>query len=123
MAFTKAYVGSGLFASVARLFGGGSSVATGLTAAGSTQATALALTNDVNIFGTVAASTGAILPNYDIGDDLVVVNGGANALNVYPPVGHQINSGAANAAVSVPAGKSARFCRVSSTRWVGIVSA
>jgi hypothetical protein len=100
-----------------------SEVFTGLTAAGSTQATALALPGDLNIFGTVGASTGGILLDRDVGDGIHVVNGGANALSIYPPTGQQINAAAVNVAVSVPAGKAATFYRVTATRWVGVVSA
>lgn len=75
-----------------------------LTATGSTQLTALALASDFSIFGTVAASTGAIL---SARGDTFVVNNGANTLTLYPPVGGNINGGALNAGISVPAGKSA----------------
>jgi hypothetical protein len=78
---------------------------TALTATGSTQATALSLISNFSIFGTVAASTGALLA----AREGIVVNGGANALTLYPPVGGNINGGATNAGVSVPAGKSAMF--------------
>lgn len=76
-------------------------VANGLTATGTTQATALQLQADVNRFTTVAASSGAILPAMNPGDSCVVFNGGANALLVYPPVGGTINALAANAGYSV----------------------
>lgn len=98
-------------------------VVTGLTAAGSTQATALAVTADVNIISTAAASTGVRLPDFDVDDEIIVVNGGANALAVYPPVGHSINVGAINVAVSLPVGRRATFLRVTNTLWVADVSA
>lgn len=123
MSLAKSLVFAGLHKLVAELVGGASSVVSNLTATGTSQATALALTADCNIFGTVGSSTGARLPDFDVGDDITIVNGGANALSVYPPTGHQINALAANAALSVPAGRSARFRRVSSTRWIGHVSA
>lgn len=75
-----------------------------LTAIGSTQATALALVSDFSIFGTVAASTGAILGARGIS---FVVNNGANTLTLYPPVGGNINGGTLNAGISIPVGKSA----------------
>lgn len=79
---------------------------TGLTATGSTQGGALALTSNFSVFGTVAASTGAILPSRGTG---MVVNGGASTLTLYPPVGGNINGGTLNAGISIPAGKSAIF--------------
>lgn len=78
-----------------------------LTATGSTQGTALALTSSVSIFGTVAASTGAILPTSRV--DRFIYNGGANALTVYPPVGWNFCGLTANTGISVPVNKGARF--------------
>jgi hypothetical protein len=72
-----------------------------LTATGSTQATALSIPADVNRFTTVAASTGAILPAMNPGDEVQIINAGANALLVYPPVGGTINALGANAGYSV----------------------
>lgn len=84
---------------------------TGLTALGTNQGSALALPSDGNVFSTVAAGTGAILPatsfNIQLLDSLLVFNHGATALLVYPPVGGTISTLAANTAVSIPTGK---FC-------------
>lgn len=77
------------------------------TAAGTTQATAAAIASDLTVFTTVAASAGARLPAAGASDDFVVVNGGANALTLYPPVGSKINNGTVNAGVSIPVGKAA----------------
>jgi hypothetical protein len=41
----------------------------------------------------------------------------ATALNVYPPSGAAINSGATNAAYSMPAGTRLEFISVSATQW------
>jgi hypothetical protein len=76
-------------------------VASGLTATGSTQATALPLGADNNAFSTVAAGTGAILPSMNPGDDITVYNGGANALLIYPPVGGMIKGLGTNAGYSL----------------------
>jgi len=98
-----------------------------LTAAGTTQGTALALPSDFNIFTTVAASSGAILPatgfQYQVTDTIIVVNHGANALSVYPPVGGTISTGATNAALSVPVGKTAWFLVVGTNAFAASVSA
>ena len=75
-------------------------VANGLTALGSTQATALQLTADVNYFTTVGAGTGCILPAMNAGDTVDVYNKGANALLIYPPVGGAINGLGTNAGYS-----------------------
>lgn len=85
-------------------------MATGLTAVGATQALALVLNAKFNVFGTVAASTSAILPvGVPRTDEVGIRNGGANALTLFPPVGGSINGGAANASVSIAAAATARF--------------
>lgn len=91
---------------------------TGLTAQGASQITALPLTGVYNVFSTVAASTGAILPFAPTGGEeteVMVRNAGANALSVYPPVNYKINNGTVNASVSIAAGSSSRFVREPST--------
>jgi len=98
-------------------------VVTGLVAAGSTQATALSLgTADLAIFATVAASTGAILTSGSGGAKIIVRNGGANALLVYPPVGGYMN-GALNTGLSVATTKNAMFISNDGINWYSIVSA
>ena len=82
------------------------SVARSLTAAGTTQADALALGSANNFLGTVAASTGVVLPPGGQGDEIFIYNGGANAVLVYPPVGAAINNLAANASLSLATLKS-----------------
>ena len=103
----------------------------GLTATGSTQGTALPLPSDFNIFNTVAASTGTVLPpasfQYQITDTVITVNHGANPLTVYPPTGGKIGTSATNAGLAVPSGKTAWFLLVDTTAganiWAASVSA
>ena len=97
--------------------------ATGLTAAGTTQGTALAITAQTNEFTTVAASSGGILPSPEQGEFIFVQNSGANALNVYPASGHSINALAANAAFSLAAGKNAVFWAATASKWYANLSA
>ena len=99
-----------------------------LTATGNSQGTALLCPSDVNVFTTVAASTGCILPGSAApaapGDEIVVTNLGANALSVYPQTGGAIQTGAANAAFSVATAKTAKFiCRTGSLNWIALLSA
>jgi hypothetical protein len=93
--------GGGFYPPGAATIGGASgaqnSVATGLVATGASQGTALALTADISMFGTVAAGTGAILPALNPCDVSTVFNGGANALLLYPPSGAKINNLGTNA--------------------------
>lgn len=99
MALQARIVQSGLSAINAQAIQG--TVANTLTATGTVQGNAFALPADVNRFTTVAAGTGAILPAMNPGDEIVVFNGGANALLLYPPVGGAINAVAVNGSYSI----------------------
>ena len=96
-------------------------VVTALTAAGSTQATALPITASAAIFGTVASGTGAILAQTS-GARVLVRNGGANALLVYAPVGGTMN-GTSNGSLSIATTKNALFVSADGTNWYSILSA
>jgi hypothetical protein len=62
------------------------SVAGALTAVGTTRATGLALTKQINDVTTAAASTGVVLPlgtAVGLSSPIVIFNAGANAITVY----------------------------------------
>jgi hypothetical protein len=99
MSLQQRLVAAGLSATAAAAIQG--TVANGLVATGTTQATAFPLGADNNDFATVAAGTGAILPAMNPGDDITVYNGGANPLLIYPPVGGQIKGLGTNAGYSL----------------------
>jgi hypothetical protein len=92
-------------------------VQSGATAAGSTQATALAITRPLIELTTVAASTGVILPTPTLGTRILVRNSGANSLNVYPNTGAQINSLGTNVAFSLGTSVLIEFISFSATQW------
>lgn len=102
-------------------------VASGLTAAGSTNADALQLNPDmdVHVIGTTAASTGVKLPAPGGNGDIVAVyNRGANAVLVYPQAGGQVNAlTATTAGFSVAAGGRAIFVCWNGTDWLAVLSA
>jgi hypothetical protein len=117
-------VQSGVFTGTADAMCG--AVATGLTAAGTTQADALQLKagTDLSVIGTAAASTGVKLPAMEISDSHVVHNLGANAVLVYPGfTGGVINALAADAGFSVGAGKQAVFRKTTKTNFVAMLGA
>lgn len=89
-----------------------------LTATGTDQDTAQKIGAGIVRFTTVASGTGAILPAGAVGDEVMVINAGANALSVYPPVGHAINAGSTNAAISLPTACSIVIKRVSNLLWI-----
>jgi hypothetical protein len=97
---------------------------TGITATGSSQTDAYALSASNSSFSTVALNTGAVLPsNASVGDQFWVQNLGANPLSVYPPSGGAIDSGAANAAKAVAAGKTAIFKKLADAVWAANLGA
>ena len=117
MATTAELMAAGFSAAQASVLGADN--ATGITAAGTTQATATALASAFTEVGTAAANSGVLLPAFP--KTCIVSNGGANAIKVYPPVGHYMN-GTQNASFSVTNAKTATFYR-SGQRWIGVLSA
>jgi hypothetical protein len=93
------------------------SVATGISAAGSTQGTATAITKDINVVSTVSSGQGVILPTAVAGMRLNIMNTSANALSVYPATNGVINSLSANAAFSLAAGGRLDFIATTTTQW------
>jgi hypothetical protein len=121
MTYENKLVQAGIWDSTAKTLAGGD-MGSALVAAGTTQATALPIVNDINMFATVAASSGAVLPSF--GSAFVAVfNGGANSLAVYPPVGGTVNGAAVNTAFAVAAGKSTTFMSPDGVTWVAQHSA
>lgn len=67
---------------------GASSWANGLVGLGTTQATALQLTQRLNKFTTIASGTGVALPAANAGDIVLIdVRLGSNAIQVYGKIG------------------------------------
>jgi hypothetical protein len=94
------------------------STSAAVSAAGTTQGTATALTSAYNVVTTVAAGAGVILPTPTAaGTSVSIVNKGANPLLVYPNSGAVIDAGAANAAISLPVGASYTAQNSSPTQW------
>lgn len=94
----------------------------------SSQATALQVPGDATVFSTVALNAGAKLPLANpagmvglSGDIYAIVNAGANPLLVYPPLGGNFVTLAANLSVSVPVGKTADFYCLGANVWAASV--
>lgn len=121
MALAREIMGGGISAIAADAIQGGVNLT--ITAAGTTQATATALTTSNNQITTAASGSGVILPATQQGDWVVLYNGGANAVAVYPNVGAKINSLTTNgSALLAPNTACIYFC-FSSTQWVCDLSA
>jgi len=93
------------------------SVGTGISAAGTVQSNATALTKEFNVVSTVASGSGVRLPTSVAGMRITVVNTSANTLLVYPASSGIINSQSANAAYSHPAGARLDFISTTTTQW------
>jgi hypothetical protein len=118
MGSVKTMMGSGLSGAAAIAIGSGT-FATGLTAAGTTNADALQLTADFNVVTTASTNQGVKLPDVEVGSEVVVVNGTAAApLLVYPPSGGQINNlTATTTGRGIGANKAGIFKRGSAVHW------
>lgn len=93
-------------------------VAPGLTATGTTQATAFRINTDVAKFTNVVANTGAILPVASHKLDVVeVINAGGDALLIYPALGEQIGSSSSNTPISIASGSAITLRKVSDMSW------
>jgi hypothetical protein len=88
---------------------------TGLTATGTSAGDALQLTFVYNNVTTTASGTGVKLPQTEMGETIIVRNGGANPLTVYPySTASTINSAGYG---TINADCSAMFYAVSNTLW------
>jgi hypothetical protein len=82
------------------------SALTGISAAGTTQSGATALTNLINIVSTVASGSGVVLTT---GLKAIIMNRGANALAVYPPSTGQLEALGTNVPYMLQPGQDATF--------------
>lgn len=99
-------------------------VASGISAAGTTQGTATLVQADANLVSTAASLSGVIIYNGVIGDSTTVYNDNTgNTFVVYPPVGSKINNGATNAGINLAPNTAILLEKVTATRWIGIMSA
>ena len=95
-------------------------VTNGITAAGTNQGTATAITSTFNSVDTVAAGTGVILPAALAGYTITVSNHGLNNLSVYPASGESVEGGAANVPLVLLPGMCYRAACSTAGAWVGV---
>jgi hypothetical protein len=93
------------------------SVGTSISAAGTVQANATAITKQMNVVSTVATGAGVVLPTAVAGMVITITNTSANSLLVYPAVNGIINSLAANAAFTQSSGSTLEFIAPTTTQW------
>lgn len=91
-----------------------------ITAAGTDQAGATALTKMINIVTTVAVDTGVRLPTAVAGYRLIIRNNGANNLNIYPASGAQIGTLGSDAPATLEPSTALEYFATSATQWYNI---
>lgn len=121
MAMAKEIMQGGFSAGAADAIQGGVNLT--LSAAGTTQATATAINTSQVYISTAAASSGVILPAVQQGDWIVIYNGGANAVMIYPPLGAKINQLATNTGVTLATNTACIYFCFSATQWIVDLSA
>jgi hypothetical protein len=102
-------------------------VNTAIAAGGATSATVTAgtnaqgqgaLTSDFNIITTAASNpSGVTLPTATIGRMIMIVNKGANIVNIYPATGAAIDALGANTSIALPVGGFLLFRASTPTQW------
>ena len=94
------------------------SINAAVSAAGTVQANATAITKEVNVVSTVASGAGVVLPTAVAGMEIKIVNTAANALLVYPASGGKINALATDASYTIGATSAMlQFVATSTTQW------
>lgn len=89
----------------------------GISAAGTTQATATVLTSAYNIVTTVAAGSGVVLPTAVAGLTISITNNGTNSLRIYPAVGGQIDTLGTNTFLFLPPTATVSVTANTTTQW------
>lgn len=101
----------------------GETQANAITAAGTTQGAATALTASINNITTVAAGVNdsarlPVITGSKYAALYVRNSHGADTLNIFPGVGDSINALAANASIALGPGTGNLFLKVTSTKWI-----
>lgn len=122
MALAKNIMQGGYSAGSAKAING--SIATGLTAAGTTISDALDLTADTNVIGTCASGAGVQVFAAELGDSQEIYNGGANACKVYPDSSlTQFNALGVGNSFLLATNTTCYVRKITSTRWIVNLSA
>lgn len=97
----------------------GATVSTSNTVTAGTNAQGQgSLTSDYNIITTAASNpSGVTLPTATQGRKVIIVNKGANTVNVYPATGATIDGLAANSFIALPVNSVLEFNASSTTQW------
>ena len=95
-----------------------------VSAAGTAITDATDLRASINVVTTAAASSGVQLPNGEVGDEVEILNLGANALTVYPDTAsNSINALSAGSGFTLATNTAVKLRKYTTTRWIGYLSA
>ena len=124
MALAKEIMGGGLSAGQAQAIGGGYAA---VTATGSAQADAAALTASNCVVAGADGTKGVILA-CNVGDSQTLFNNSGSTLKVYPQTGAAIavagtGLGSANAAFSQLTYKTTTYLRITATQYLAVTTA
>lgn len=97
------------------------SITAAVTAAGTDQSGATALTKTFNVVTTATADQGVKLPTSAAGLWYNVVNGTSVNVKIYPNTSGTINDGSVNVAIDLPAGATAQLIGVTTSNWKTMV--
>jgi hypothetical protein len=92
-----------------------------VAAAGTTQATATALTKDMNVVTT--GTGGVVVQGATTGKVVVIINRTSSAINVYPAVGHYFDGLSVNTPISLPTNGFIELYGFSTTQWNSTINA
>ena len=122
MAIALDIMKGGFSAGSARAIGG--QVHPTVSAAGTAITDATDLRASINVITTAAASSGVQLPNVEIGDEVEILNLGANAVTVYPDTSsNRINNLTAGSGFLLGTNTAVKVKKYTTTRWMAFLSA
>ena len=95
-----------------------------VSAAGTAITDATDLRASINVVTTAAASSGVQLPNCEVGDEVEVLNLGANAVTIYPDTAsNRINNLTAGSGFLLATNTAVKLRKYTTSRWIGYLSA
>ena len=93
------------------------SISAAVSAAGTDQTGATALSNTFNVVSTATENQGIKLPTASSGMLYTIINGTTANVKIYPNTSGTINSGAANASILISPGSTIKLIGIDNTNW------
>lgn len=93
------------------------SISAAVSAAGTDQAGATALSKTFNVVSTATENQGVKLPTAAAGVLYTIINGTSANVKIYPNTSGTINSGVANASILIAPGSTIKLIGIDNTNW------